>query len=133
MARTADPGVRRSPPEPYAVGTPPPTVEPMTYRDTASGVTLRFDIDGQHVWGVDAGGKELWRVNVIESASLKGREFDGKTVWPTITFAGPPVPWMVASAARRGKRSEFAAVGMNTKEGGLIDVRTGEYLSMGND
>ena len=61
------------------------------------------------------------------------REFNGKKVWPAVVYAGPPQAWMVNNATNRGKKSEFIALGMNTKEGGLLDVRTGEFLSMGND
>lgn len=127
------PGVHRSPPPLHTVGTPPPTVERMTYHDVTSGVTLTFETDGQHVSAVDGGGKELWRVNVIETAALKTREVNGQRVWATITSAGPSSPWMVASAAGLGKRGEYISVGTNLKEGGLLDVRTGEYLTMGND
>lgn len=126
-------GVRRSPPDLVTVDAPPPTVEPMTFTDSTTGVVFHFEKDGQHVSAVDAGGKELWRVNPFDTASLKGREFGGKKVWPAVVYAGPPQVWMVNAAANRGKKSEYIALGMNTKEGGLLDVRTGEFLSMGND
>jgi len=126
-------GVRRPSPAPIAVEAPPPTVEPMTFTDDTTGVVFHFEKDGQHVSAVDTAGKELWRVNPLDTANLKGREFNGKKVWPMIVYAGPPQMWMVNVATNRGKKSEFIALGMNTKEGGLLDVRTGEFLSTGND
>lgn len=127
------PTVRRSSPAPFAVGTPPPTVEPMTLPDGRTGITLEFDRDGQHVTATTAHGQVLWHVNPFDTARSKGREFDGRRVWPTIIFAGPPNGWMLTAAAGQGKRGEYVGVAMNTKEGGLLDLRTGEFLSMGND
>lgn len=127
------PSVRRSSPPPVAVGTPPPTVDSMTLKDPRTGVVLEFETDGQHVSATAPDGSRLWHANPFDTAALKGRESDGKRVWPTVTYAGPPHEWMLQVAARRGHRGEYVALGMNTKEGGLLDLRTGEFLSMGND
>ena len=126
-------GVRRAPAERYAVGTPPPTVPPMAYKDEKSGVLFHFERDGQHVSAVEPDGTVRWHVNPIDVARLKGREWEGKRVWPVIIYAGPPLEWQLKAASNLGKSGEYIGIAISTKEFGLIDVKTGEFVSVGND
>jgi hypothetical protein len=105
----------------------------MTLKDQDSGTIFYFESDGQHVTALDKDGAVLWHKNPVEEGGLKGSSVDGKTAWPTICAAGPPLGWMVKTMQDRGKHGEYLGISFNTREFGLLDKLTGEYTHMGRD
>jgi hypothetical protein len=124
---------RRDSPPLIAPGDAPPEVKPTVLKDEQSGTLFYFESDGQHVTAIDKNGNVLWHRNPVKEGGIKGLSREGKTVWPTIVFAGPPVDWMLKVMKDRGKKGECFAVGFNTKDFGVLDKQTGEYTSMGRD
>jgi hypothetical protein len=105
----------------------------MAVKDESSGVLFYFESDGQHVAAVDTSGSLLWHTNPVVKRDMKGFSKDGKMLWPIIHHAGPPLEWMLRTMAEHGRRGDYLAISFTTKEFGLLDKRTGEYTSMGND
>jgi len=105
----------------------------MTLKDEKTGVLFYFESDGQHVSAIDKDGTVQWHKNPVEEAKLMGFSKEGKTVWPTVCQAGPPLDWMVKAMWDKGKKGEYIAISFNTKDFGLLDKQTGEFTHMGRD
>lgn len=97
----------------------------MTLKDEQSGTLFYFESDGQHVTAFDRDGAVLWHKNPVEEARLKGFSKDGKSAWPIICYAGPPL--------EPGKRGKYLTITFSTKDFGLLDKQTGTFTLLGRD
>jgi hypothetical protein len=103
------------------------TIEPMTYRDTKTGITLYCERDGQTVSAIDPTGKLLWSVNATAKPQTDWRKHK-----PLIHWIGPALPWQINAAKIAGKTGDFVAIGF-FKEGWLLNLADGDLFFSGND
>jgi hypothetical protein len=125
--------VRRAPPPLMAPGDLPPKVEPMVLNDKVAGIVFYFETDGQHVTALRPDGSVLWHKDVAELPKQRGLMNRNKNHWTIIDWAGYPRTQSVERMRELGKQGEYIAIAFNTKEFGLLEKLTGEYIMLGSD
>ena len=98
---------------------------PLTIRVGDPRILICVESDRQHVTAFDSTGKLLWHRDLRQLVQFPER---GKQPIRAL-FLGKPDDWMIKAAHSRN----VAAIGLSTKEFGLLDARTGEYRFVGND
>ena len=98
---------------------------PLTIRIGNPHVLLCVESDRRHVTAFDSLGKVLWHKDILQLVRLQARGNQPAR----ISYLGKPDEFWTKYA----KSPNCAAIGLSTKEFGLIDALTGEYSSLGND
>jgi hypothetical protein len=125
--------VRRKSFASFPVGSPPPQVEPMVYRDQATGIVFYFERDGQHVSAIDPNGDLLWTVNPTQGDFTMKFQRDGQQFGHPIIDVVGPAPDRQFWHLPKGKGNDDYISIVFWKAFGLLDKTTGEFVFLGSD
>ena len=103
----------------------PAEVEGVSYRDPASGVTYKVEIDGRHIRALTADGKPLWRHDPF----VEGKLEPYRQARPTIYWIGPFHDW----SKDHKFDPQHLGVSFTSSQFGRMDVKTGAFAFMGQD
>lgn len=130
---TPDNTVRRKSYATFPIGTQPPQVEPMVYRDPATGIVFYFERDGQHVSAIDATGKLLWNINpTVGQHTMKFQRDGNQFGYPIIDVVGPAPDRQFWHLPKGKSKDDYISIGF-WKAFGLLDKTTGDFVTLGSD
>jgi len=112
--------------EPFIAHAVEPYRGPVAYVDKKSRLVLYAETDGKHLSAIDSEGRVLWTRSPFADAHLKPY----RVAEPRIIQVYAPLPWMLQVAKGRGT---FAALEFESTQFGLVDLKSGEFLSLGQD
>lgn len=97
---------------------------PLAYSDKTLQVVFYADTDGRHLSAIGFDGKVLWTRSPFVDAHLKPY----RVAEPRIVRIGPPRPWMI-----KGAKGSFVAISFESTQFGLVDVKSGDFILLGQD
>jgi hypothetical protein len=112
--------------EPFIAHATEPYRGPVAYVDKASRLVLYAETDGKHLSAIDFEGRVLWTRSPFTDAHLKPY----RVAEPRIIHVYAPLPWMLQLVKGKGT---FAALEFESTQFGLVNLKSGEFLSLGQD
>jgi hypothetical protein len=97
---------------------------PVAYADKKLKIVFYAESDGRHLSAIDFDGRVLWTRIPFVDAHLKPY----RVAAPRIIDIYPPLPWMVA-----GQKRSFIAIQFESTQAGIVDVKSGDFVPMGQD
>lgn len=101
---------------------------PQAYKDTDSGVIFYVESDGRHVAAISPDGRVLWNRDPFADAHL---EFY-RTKTPHIVFIGKESEQHAQRMAKEGS-GKFVAIAYDNSQFGDLDIKTEDFISLGQD
>jgi hypothetical protein len=84
------------------------------------------ETDGKHLSAIDFEGRVLWTRSPFADAHLEPY----RVAEPRIVQIYAPLPWMLKAAKAK---SGFAALQFESTQFGVVDLKTGTFLFLGQD
>ena len=97
---------------------------PVAYADKTLQVVFYAETDGRHLSAITFDGKVLWTRSPFVDAKLEPY----RMAEPRIVRIGPPLPWMIKAA-----KGAFVAIAFESTQFGLVDVKSGDFVLLGQD
>jgi hypothetical protein len=97
---------------------------PVAYVDKKLRIVFYAESDGRHLSAIDFDGRVLWTRNPFVDAHLKPY----RVAEPRIVGIYRPLPWMV-----EGQKRSFVAIEFESTQFGVVDVKSGQFFSLGQD
>jgi hypothetical protein len=110
--------------EPYIAHATLPYKGPVAYVDKNLQVVFYAETDGRHLSAINLDGRVLWTRSPFVDAQLKPY----RVVEPRIVKINPPLPWMIV-----GAKGTFVAITFESTQFGLVDVKSGDFILLGQD
>jgi len=96
----------------------------QAFQDKESGLLFYVESDGRHVAAIDRDGKILWHRDPFVEAKLEAYRVEH----PVIVEIGAPIGWMI-----EGRKGKFVRVNFNSSQCLILDIKSGDAISMGQD
>jgi hypothetical protein len=112
--------------EPFVARATEPYRGPVAYVDKKLQLVVYAETDGKHLSAIDFDGRVLWTRSPFVDAHLKPY----RVAEPRIIHVYSPLPWMLEGAK---KGMAFAAVEFESTQFGLVDLKSGQFFSLGQD
>ncbi|HEY1381358.1 MAG TPA: hypothetical protein VGF55_31445 [Gemmataceae bacterium] len=106
---------------------------PISYKDAESGIIVYVETDRRHVAAIDPAGRVLWQRDLIVDGPVTFGPHAPSGKKPSVISLRKPTERDVTSMKRSGKSGDCVGVSFNNREWGLIDIRSGDYQSLGRD
>jgi len=110
--------------EPHIAQATLPYHGPVAYADKKLQIVFYAESEGRHLSAIDFDGRVLWTRNPFVDAQLKPY----RVAEPRIISIYPPLPWMVADQKR-----SFIAIQFESTQVGVVDVKSGDFVLLGQD
>ena len=112
--------------EPFVAHATEPYRGPVAYVDKKLQLVVYAETDGKHLSAIDFDGRVLWTRSPFVDAHLKPY----RVAEPRIVHVYAPLPWMLEGAK---KGTAFAAVEFESTQFGVVDLKSGQFFSLGQD
>ncbi len=96
---------------------------PQTYKDIDSGTVFFVESDGRHVSAINTDGKILWHRDPF----VEGRLEPYRSARPVIVYIGKANQWMLKH------NTNVIAITFDSTQFGTLDIKTGDFVWMGQD
>jgi hypothetical protein len=110
-------------------GGPVPITPPYTYKDADSGIIFYLESDGRHITAINPDGKILWCRMPGTDGNLPPYSSTTPKPNPAITFIGVPG----AQTLKNKGSGQLIAIGFNSRQAGILDIKTGDFTFEGQN
>jgi hypothetical protein len=119
-----------TPDERVTVTRPP---APLSYRDPDSGIIILVESDRHHVAALDRDGKILWCRQPATDGNLPSYSASRPTHNPPIVWIGSLTAAASTGIQKTGGTNTFAGIRFNSRQGGALDLKNGDFTFLGQD
>jgi hypothetical protein len=104
----------------------------LSYRDPDSGIIFSVESDGRHIVAADKDGKILWRRQPGTDGNLPPYSETRPQTNPVVTWIGALTKDQSDHLKNTGS-GKFIGIGFNSRQGGVLDVKNGDFIFQGQD
>jgi hypothetical protein len=104
----------------------------LSYRDPDTGIVFSVESDGRHIAAVDRDGKILWRRQPGTDGNLPPYSKTRPQTNPVVTWIGALTKDQSDHLKDTGS-GKFIGIGFNSRQGGVVDVKNGNFTFQGQD
>jgi hypothetical protein len=105
---------------------------PLSFRDPDSGIVVLVENDRHHVVAVDKDGKILWCRQPATDGNLPPYSADRPQPNPAIGWMGALTEQQSTGLQKTGS-GKFVGIYFNSRQGGALDLKTGDFTMLGQN